>query len=120
MSNPSANEGNAYSQPHRTAARLGETLCKMSNHLANNLTPADLNEIGRAIHQAGFALEGESLSSAIKNEDINHILARINLVDAKANALLVATDYLCHLAQDLLRQTHELRDQVEGIDDTDY
>lgn len=120
MSHPSANEGHNYSQPHRTADRITDTLERMSGHLATNLTPTDLNEIGRAISQATASLDEDSLASAIKNEDINHILARINLIDAKANALLVATDYLCHLAQDLLRQTHELRDQVEGVDDTDY
>lgn len=119
MSNPSANDGQAYSLPHRTAARINETLDRMCNHLATNLTPSDLNEFGRIIAQASASVDDDSLSSAIKNEDTHHILARINLVDAKATALLVASEYLCHLAQDLLRRSHDLRDQVEGCDDYD-
>ena len=119
MSTPAPNEGFSYSQPQRAASRIDATLRAMSEHIAVNLSPADLNELGRAIVQAQHAVGPDSVASAAKNEDASHILARINLVDAKANALLVASDYLCHLAHDLLRQVNELRDAVEPTDDSD-
>lgn len=117
MSTPAPNEGTPYSQPHRLAGRASDTLCKMSNRLANELTADDLAELRRSIIQALAALEGDSLASAIRNEDLTHILARVNVVDAKATALLVSAEYLCHLAADMRRQVADLRDTIEPSED---
>jgi hypothetical protein len=119
MSQPQSHYGDGHQQVQRVASRIDDTLARMSSHLAVHLTPADLNDIGRAIAQAEHALEAPSVNSAIKNEDASHILARINLVDAKAHALMVASDYLVHLSTDLIRQVNELRDIVEPSDDSD-
>ena len=119
MSQPQSHYGDGSQQAQRAALRIADTLDRMSVHLEVHLTPADLNDLGRAIAQAQHALEAPSVNSALKNEDASHILARINLVDAKAHALLVASDYLVHLATDLLRQVSDLRDVVEPSDDSE-
>lgn len=119
MSQPHSHHGDGHQQAQRAASRIDDTLAKMANHLAVHLTPADLNDLGRAIAQAESSVESSSVNSAVKNEDASHILARINLVDAKAHALMVASDYLVHLSTDLLRQVSDLRDIVEPSDDSD-
>ena len=119
MSQPQSHYGDGHHQAQRAAGRTAVTLAKMSSHIKIHITPADLNDLGRAILQAQHALDAASVNSALKNEDASHILARITLVDAKANALLVASDYLAHLSADLIRQVNELRDIVEPTDDTD-
>jgi hypothetical protein len=119
MSQPQSHYGDGHQQAQRAAARTAETLSRMSAHIGINLTPADLNDLGRAIAQAEHALQSHSVQSALKNEDASHILARITLVDAKAHALLVASDYLVHLSTELIRQVNDLRDIVEPYDDTD-
>jgi hypothetical protein len=119
MSQPQSHYGDGHQQAQRAASRMTDTLGKMSGHIDIHLTPSDLNDLGRAILQAQHALDSGSVHSALKNEDASHILARITLVDAKVNALLVASDYLVHLANDLLRQVNDLRDIVEPSDDSD-
>jgi hypothetical protein len=104
----------------RPASRLAATLERMHGHVAQHMSASDLQDFERTIDKALNAIVGDSLLAAIKTEDAHHIAARIEAVSAQASALLVTTEYLVHLADDLRRDLASLREATEGTDDDNY